>query len=633
MVDEVGSNNHCYQGRIQHECLMVEWRGFVSNLMPDSKTEPDDGLQDDALALDALGENQSPVELLKPVDVPLSIPNASDLDGSKGIRRLARRISSANQEWRKLQIDIRSKTIKVTARDWNVQEGINEYRMVLSGVSFKPQKVDDEIWELYKELQDHLPPLNQRTYKLPLNLRTRVQLREIDFGWTTVVEVQDRLLDTLSKAPKSVDFYNRIHLARIKKAEQEQREVEIAHRSAAAREAIDHAISHIMQREGQGESITMGSSILSLEDAQEYWTTRMQELNHLETASGMDADDVIHLMHGLEETINDAPGMAERVKEVEVMFVRLISMHDELSSYGKNIIPQEELARMLTTIQDEIPKLWSQGSWEKLRRSLNEVTSFVKFYDLPVRSELSIAERRKPGLARTLISSATLLPLNQAMPLVRSLVGAIDARDRYMRGHSDMVAKVVMQAARRMNWSGEDMELLEMAALLHDVGKIVIPESLLTKQDPLTKDEWNLIRQHPYHGARILKPLDTLNRIIPWIYHHQERWDGAGYPDGLSTTSIPIAARIISVGEAFTVMTTEQPKRPALSTEEALNEIVRGAGTQFDPEIANAFVDAMHSMPPEILSRNPLAGELPSTTSDQETPKDRPPFITDSLAD
>ncbi|MEN6408790.1 MAG: HD domain-containing phosphohydrolase [Anaerolineaceae bacterium] len=535
---------------------------------------------------------------------PLPTMSAADLDSSKGVRRLMNRVTNANHEWRKLQSDIRSKASQVTARNWNVQAGINEYRITLSSASFKSKTVDDVIWELSQSLEDQLPPLSLHTYKMPLSLRTRKQLREIDSGWTEAVNTQDRLLETLSKAPKLVDFYNRIHLARIQKVEQEEHEAEIARRSAAAHEAIDRAIDQIVEREGKGESITRGSTILRLEDARNYWSTRLQELGHLETASGMDAEDVIHLKNGLEETINDAPGMAERVKEVEVMFTRLMSMHEELGSYGKNVIPQEDLARMLITIQEEIPKLWSQGSWEKMRRSLNEVTSFVKFYDLPVRSELSVAERRKPGLARTLISTATALPLNQAMPLVRSLVGAIDARDRFMRGHSDTVAKVVMQAARRMNWSGEDLELLELAALLHDVGKIVIPEALLTKQDPLTRDEWNLIRQHPYHGARILKPLDTLNRIIPWIYHHQERWDGAGYPDGLSTTSIPAAARLISVAEAFTVMTTEQPKRKAMTTEDALGEISRGAGTQFDPEMASTFVDAIRSAPPEEFARS-----------------------------
>lgn len=583
----------------------------MSKSISESTINPENSQSRDALDLAALKGSFASTPPQGSVSAPLPTMSAADLDSSKGVRRLMNRVTNANREWHKLQSDIRSKASQVTARNWDVQAGINGYRIALSSASFKSKTVDDVIWELFKSLEDQLPLLNQRTYKVPLSLRTRMQLREIDSAWTEAVSTQDRLLETLSKAPKLVDFYNRIHLARIQKVEQEEHEAEIAHRSAAAHEAIDRAIDQIVDREGKGESITMGSTILRLDDARDYWNTRLQELGHLETASGMDAEDVIHLMKGLEETINDAPGMAERVKEVEIMFTRLMSMHEELSSYGKNVIPQEDLARMLMTIQDEIPKLWAQGSWEKLRRSLNEVTSFVKFYDLPVRSELSVAERRKPGLARTLISTATSLPLNQAMPLVRSLVGAIDARDRFMRGHSDTVAKVVMQAARRMNWSGEDLELLELAALLHDVGKIVIPEALLTKQDPLTRDEWNLIRQHPYHGARILKPLDTLNRIIPWIYHHQERWDGAGYPDGLSTTSIPAAARLISVAEAFTVMTTEQPKRKAMTTEDALSEISSGAGTQFDPEIASTFVDAIRSAPPEEIARPSTPAFMP----------------------
>jgi putative nucleotidyltransferase with HDIG domain len=268
-------------------------------------------------------------------------------------------------------------------------------------------------------------------------------------------------------------------------------------------------------------------------------------------------------------------------------------MHEELAAYGKNVIPPEELTRILILVQDEVPRLWATGAWDKLRHALTQISSFVKFYELPVRSELSLAERRKPGLTKALLMGANNLPISQATPLIRSLVGAIDSRDRYMRGHSDTVARLVVQIAKKMNWSGEDLDMLEIAALLHDVGKIAIPENVLTKLDPLTPDEWKTIQMHPYHGAKIVKSLDTLSRIIPWVYHHQERWDGAGYPDGLAKETIPAAARIIGVGEAYTVMITDQPKRPALSIEQAISEIQKGAGTQFDPEVADAFSEAV----------------------------------------
>jgi putative nucleotidyltransferase with HDIG domain len=173
---------------------------------------------------------------------------------------------------------------------------------------------------------------------------------------------------------------------------------------------------------------------------------------------------------------------------------------------------------------------------------------------------------------------------------IRSLATAIDARDPYTRGHSDEVTRLAVQLAREMGWSGADLEMLEFAALLHDVGKIAVPDAILRKVEPLTPDEWNIIRLHPYHNAQIVKPVESLQRIVPWIYHHQEKWDGTGYPDGLKGEAIPLAARIIAVVDAFNAMTTDRPYRRALSREQAIAELKRGAGTQFDPQVVEIFL-------------------------------------------
>jgi len=514
-------------------------------------------------------------------------------------------------EWKRLQNQIQAHAVMVAKNDWDVLEGLNTYRMVLSGVSFKPLKVDQEIWEIYNSLRTEVPILTRKTIRRSLFLHGVKQLRMYEREWTQLREKQQRLLDLLAKAPKSVEFYNRIHLARIKKREQELRDAEIARRNAQARESIEKALSQFGQQDIRGIG-TPGSTILKLDEAKKFWSERLQEIINLETTTKTDPDEMIAVFRDLEHIIVDAPSMADKVKEVEVSFIRLMSMQEELSAYGKKVIPAEELARVLIMFQDEVPKLWATGDWEKLRKALSEISNFVKFYELPVRSEMSLAERRKPALTRALLMGANNLPLNQAAPLIRSLVSAIDARDRYMRGHSDNVARLVVHVAKKLEWRGEDLELLEVAALLHDVGKIVIPENVLTKLDPLTADEWKTIQMHPYHGARIVKSLETLNRTIPWIYHHQERWDGAGYPDGLSKASIPLAARIIALGEAYTVMTTDQPKRTALSTDEAIEEIQGAAGTQFDPEIVAAFVDVVPNLKPEPKSDR-LTGGLSFT--------------------
>jgi len=499
------------------------------------------------------------------------------------------------REWKRLQNQIRAHAVMVAKNEWDVQEGLNSYRMVLSGVSFKPLKVDQEIWEIYNFLKAEVPLLRKKTIRRGLFLNGVKQLRIYEQEWTQLRQKQQQLLELLARAPKSVEFYNRIHLARIKKREQELQDTEIARRNAQAREAIEKALSQFGQQDVRGMG-TPGSTILRIDEAKKYWSERLQEIINLETTTKTEPDELIAVFKDLEHLIVDAPSMAEKVKEVEVQFIRLMSMQEELSAFGKNVIPAEELARVLMTFQDEVPKLWATGNWDKLRKALSDISSFVKFYELPVRSEMSLAERRKPALTRALLMGANNLPLNQAAPLIRSLVSAIDARDRYMRGHSDNVARLVVQIAKKMEWRGEDLEMLEVAALLHDVGKIVIPENVLTKLDPLTAEEWKTIQMHPYHGARIVKSLETLNRTIPWIYHHQERWDGAGYPDGLSKASIPLAARIIALGEAYTVMTTDQPKRKALTTEQAVKEVQDAAGTQFDPEIVEAFVDIVPNL-------------------------------------
>jgi putative nucleotidyltransferase with HDIG domain len=173
---------------------------------------------------------------------------------------------------------------------------------------------------------------------------------------------------------------------------------------------------------------------------------------------------------------------------------------------------------------------------------------------------------------------------------ISSLATAIDARDPYTRGHSEEVTRIVVTVAREMGWHGADLEMLEFAALLHDVGKIAVPDDILRKPEELVTDEWNIIHLHPYHSAQILRPVAPLHKIIPWIYHHHERWDGEGYPDRLKGEDIPEGARIIAVVDAFNAITTNRPYHKALSEKEAIDEIARNSGKQFDPAVVKAFL-------------------------------------------
>ncbi len=169
------------------------------------------------------------------------------------------------------------------------------------------------------------------------------------------------------------------------------------------------------------------------------------------------------------------------------------------------------------------------------------------------------------------------------------LANAIEVRDRYTRNHVERVMDYSIEIARQMGWQGKQIEQLRFGAILHDIGKIHIPEMILAKVDPLDDDEWEQIKQHPITGAEMIKDIPYLLPAIPVVRHHHERWDGAGYPDRLAGEGIPLPARIIAVADGFDAMTTNRPYRGARSAEEAFDEILSCSDAQYDPEVVEAF--------------------------------------------
>ncbi|MBI2842283.1 MAG: diguanylate cyclase [Armatimonadetes bacterium] len=176
---------------------------------------------------------------------------------------------------------------------------------------------------------------------------------------------------------------------------------------------------------------------------------------------------------------------------------------------------------------------------------------------------------------------------------IEALSAAVDAKDHYTRGHSDAVTRYSMALARRLGISGDEMANLRAAALLHDIGKIGTPDSILQKPGPLQMDEWQVIEDHPKIGSDILEKVQQMNSIVPGVRHHHERFDGLGYPSGLSGQNIPLIARIIALADAYDAMVSRRNYRDALSHEEAMDEIRRCAGTQFDPELVVLFLQSM----------------------------------------
>lgn len=176
------------------------------------------------------------------------------------------------------------------------------------------------------------------------------------------------------------------------------------------------------------------------------------------------------------------------------------------------------------------------------------------------------------------------------MSTVKSLVNAIEAKDPYTSGHSERVHLISMLLGRRIGLPAEEMENLRWASILHDVGKIGMPETILCKASPLTGDEYEIIKEHPARGYDLLQPIHQLAGAARVVRAHHERIDGAGYPDGLRGDAIPLAARIIAVADSYDAMTTTRPYRRAAAPEHAVEEIRRCAGTQLDAEVVGHLV-------------------------------------------
>jgi len=173
---------------------------------------------------------------------------------------------------------------------------------------------------------------------------------------------------------------------------------------------------------------------------------------------------------------------------------------------------------------------------------------------------------------------------------ITAMVKALEAKDPYARGHSERVAEYAVAIAKELGLPSEKVEEVRLAAKLHDVGKIGIDEQILAKRDGLNEEEWEAIRSHPRWGAEIIRPISSLNQLVPIILHHHERYNGRGYPNGLRGEDIPLEARIIAVADAFEAMTSDRPYRPALSYQEAIAELKANRGTQFDPQVVDAFL-------------------------------------------
>ena len=191
------------------------------------------------------------------------------------------------------------------------------------------------------------------------------------------------------------------------------------------------------------------------------------------------------------------------------------------------------------------------------------------------------------------------LGIEDQYAIMKSLTQTVEKHDPYTAQHVERLRFLSGHVAIQMGRNAREVASIRAAGLLHDIGKIAIPGTILRKPSALSPEEWGLMRLHPIHGAEIAVNLPVGDEVAPMVRSHHERWDGTGYPDGKADTDIPLGGRIVSVVDAFDAMTSNRPYRAALSIEEARNRLERGAGSQFDPSVVHSLL----SLSPGMLKK------------------------------
>lgn len=223
----------------------------------------------------------------------------------------------------------------------------------------------------------------------------------------------------------------------------------------------------------------------------------------------------------------------------------------------------------------------------ELLKSVDDALYRAKFFHKNrVESYYSVLEELKRDIEEEHIDLITS---------IKTLISIINAKDRYTYGHVERVVVYCKLMAESLNLSEKEKKILIYGAYMHDIGKINIPEEVINKRMPLTKAEWEMLKQHPQKGVDIIKPVESLKDTIPLILHHHERYDGTGYPKGLSGEDIPYLARVLTVVDSFDAMTSNRPYNTKKSYDEAIEELKKCSGTQFDPILAERFIEVIVS--------------------------------------
>jgi HD-GYP domain-containing protein (c-di-GMP phosphodiesterase class II) len=505
------------------------------------------------------------------------------------------------KDWVQLPATIKGKRIQAQGKFPSLQDDLILYRAYVITCNYIATNIDRGILDSYKLLQHEMKDLLAIEENNFLRLISLKSLRSINERWDLFIERQKELQLRIEQAPSAFSFYNKMASFKEKHHRERKEGLEISQKLSRAYQALDTAMTYIEKYDQDHSVGEFGASVLSFEKAREYWGQKLEEIRNLENENA-DFNLIINEIDHLARIIYDAPSLAKWVNDLEKRYSHLVFDHELLvNSYGKVIIQKEILEEMNTIITSIVPKLWIKGQKNQINQYLEEVDKFLGIYEPEVQTEIAFAERHNPR--KQTQASEQEQSLTHLVEVTKLFMAAMDVRDPTMSSHSLTVTRLAVATGKVMNWSQEEIQYLEIAALLHDVGKLWVPEPILTKKGKLNPEDIRMLRMHPVYGAQILQSSGLFEKISPWIYYHQELWNGTGYPDGIKEDAIPIQSRVISVCEAFAAMLTGSPNRSPLTIDQALERIKYEAGSFFDPVVVQSFVIAVESQEMDYLKK------------------------------
>jgi putative nucleotidyltransferase with HDIG domain len=302
----------------------------------------------------------------------------------------------------------------------------------------------------------------------------------------------------------------------------------------------------------------------------------------------------------------DLPAMAEAMTPR----TRLLFLCNPNNPTG-TMVSADEVERLLARVPEHVIIVFDEAYFEYVRsaefpdsmayvrqgRNAIVLRTFSKIHgSLRLRAQTDDLEAH----SRDLVESSRQLEAT-LLETIETLNAAVEARDPYTAGHSQRVRRVALAIGRELRLPAKQLGALGTAALFHDIGKIGMPDSILTKPDKLTRAEAAVMREHVTRGAEIVARISSLADSVPTIRHHHERWDGLGYPDRLRGTDVPVEAAIIAIADTWDAMTTDRPYAAALPMDAALEQLEAGRGKQFNPAVVDAFLSVSRRRPAEVL--------------------------------